>query len=147
MSNITKEDSPLQQEGCGFLLWLSNATRQGQRRRYTLLLQNIVVLANLISPILRQKRSLLAAENDLLKQKHVIFSINIGLCYDKDVVQEELAKVFEMVTFPVVDAVLQTLHSLFVFSAALCLIDLICDAFSCIRPSLEFIKMLICRGR
>ena len=59
----------------------------------------------------------------------MILPINVGLCHHKEVVEEELPKVLQVVPFPVVDSRIQTLDSLFVFGAPLCLVDLIGDAF------------------
>jgi hypothetical protein len=94
-------------------------------------------------------RCLFATKNYLFEQKNVIFAIDPGLLDEEDVIQDQLSEMREVVAFPVLDAALQLLDGLLIFSAALCLVDLVSDSFCGRRTFLELVIMwvlLLLRG-
>ena len=59
-----------------------------------LLLEERIVFTHLLAPVLLAGRNLLAAEDDPLEKEDMILSVEIGLGDCKNVIEEELAKVF-----------------------------------------------------
>lgn len=70
------------------------------------LLQNRVTFAGflVIVVVSDAARILLAAEDDALEQKYMILAVNLRLGDDKNIFQEKLAKLGDMMAFPVVHA-------------------------------------------
>ena len=76
----------------------------------------------------------------------MVLPIDVGFGHDEDIIKEQFAEVFEVVTFPVINARLKVFHRQFVFGSPLSLIDLISDTSRGIRSSLEFIIVRIARS-
>ena len=77
----------------------------------------------------------------------MVLAVDIGLGDHKDVVEEELAKVLEVVALPVVDARLEGLDGLLVLRAPLRLVDLVRDALRRFGPPLELVVVRVRRRR
>ena len=87
-----------------------------------------VALTNLLR-ILWLECKFFAAEDDALEQEDVIFAVDVGLGYDENVFEQEFAEIGDVVTLPVLDSTFEISDGLHIFSSALSLVDLVCDAF------------------
>ena len=146
LRNIAQKNTPLQKQR-RILLRRPKAPGQAQRRRGRLLLQYAPILALPLGALRALLRRLLAAQYDPLKQKHMVLAVDIGLGDHKDVVEEELAKVLEVVALPVVDARLEGLDGLLVLRAPLGFVDLVRDALRRFGPPLELVVVRVRRRR
>ena len=93
-----------------------------------MLFQNGVAFVDFLA-VRAKGNELFAAKDDLLEQEYVVFPIHVRLGNHEDVVEQESAKVGDMVTLPIFDAAFQILHGREVFRPALRLVDLIGDPF------------------
>lgn len=126
-------------------MWSTHATRKLQGRGSRLLFENRTVLAHPLSTFSRLSDRFLATQDDTLEEEDMILPVYVGFRHDKEVVEEKLAEVLEMVTLPIVDSGMQTLHCLLILGAPLCLVDLISNALGGIRSLLQFVVVGICR--
>lgn len=71
----------------------------------------------------------------------MVLSVDVGFGDNENVVQEQLTKVLEMVTFPIIDPVLEILDGQFVLGVALGLIDLVRNPLCSARAGLQILVM------
>jgi len=77
----------------------------------------------------------------------VVVTIDLGLCDEKDVIEEEVAKVTEVVPLPIFYACLECLNGLNVFGAPLGLIDFVRHTFRRRGASSKIVVQGIVRAR
>lgn len=73
----------------------------------------------------------------------MVFTINIGLGDKEDIIEEEIAKVLQVVTFPVFYAGIEVLDSQFIFGSSLGLVYFIGDAAGSIDALLQLFEMRV----
>jgi len=85
LSDVIEEDPSLEEQRGRLLSRCNAAGRRGGRDGLgaVRLLQNRVALGDLF---VRNSGGVFAAENDLLKEEHMIFSVDIGFRHHEDVV-------------------------------------------------------------
>lgn len=146
LGDIIEENAALEQQGRP-LLGAGQGRRGHAGPNGLLLLENRASLANLangarLSGVMLD--NLFAAEDNLFKQKDVVFAVNVGLGNDKNVVEEQIAKVGEMMAFPIFDTRLEGLDRVAVLDLALCLIGLIGNALGDGNALLELVIVGVC---
>lgn len=82
---------------------------------------------------------LLAAQDDLLEEEHMVLAVDLRFGDAEDIVEKERAEVRDVMTLPVLHAAFEVLDSCVILCAPLSLVDLIGDAFGRVDASLEFI--------
>ena len=73
----------------------------------------------------------------------MVFAINVGLGDEEDIVKEEIAKVLQVVTFPVFYAGIEVLDGQFILGSSLSLVDFIGDTAGGVDAMLQLFKMRV----
>jgi hypothetical protein len=73
----------------------------------------------------------------------MICAVNVGFRHQKNVVQNEIPKIKQVVTLPVSNTALEMSHNLLIFTTSLSFDDPACDAFYCSRTDFELLGLKI----
>lgn len=147
MGDVIEEDPSLEEQRGRLLSRCSAAGRRRGRDGLgaVRLLQNRAAFSDLF---VRNSGGVLAAEDDLLKEEHMILSVDIRFSDHEDVVEQEFAEVGESMSFPVFNSLFQHLDCRCVDRPALRLIDLLGDSFAggdtVIKFLVEFVVGRVC---
>jgi hypothetical protein len=147
LSDVIEEDPSLEEQRGRLLFRCSAAGRWGRRDGLgaVRLLQDRVALGNLF---VRNSGGVFAAEDDLLKEEHMVFSVDIGFRDHEDVVEQEFAEVGKCVSLPVFNSLFQQLNGCCVNCPALRLIGLLSDSLAGSDALLEFlVEFVVGRAR
>ena len=81
-----------------------------------------------------------------MKQKDMIFAIDVGLGHDENVFKQEFTEVRDMVALPVFDSAFEVSDGLHILSSALGFVYLVRDALGGCASFLEFVVVWIVCG-